>query len=134
MSRIGNRKKGFTLIEVLLAISILAFGTISVLRAYGASVRILTIEEDSRDAVYLLREKMREIEMEALEEGGILPGTSSGRFDDEFKDYQWEVEISPSEDEKLNNVYVTVFNEKITPLRRFSLVSYVKNYMEAEEE
>lgn len=123
MLRIGSR--GFTLIEVMLAVSILAIGIIGVLRAYSTAVNALGVGQENIDAVCLLKEKMSEIERLVLEGEGISPGTSSGRFEGELESFEWESVVKQSSVEDLNEVVITVSN-KAKP-RKFSLVTYAEN-------
>ena len=121
----GISDKGFTLIEVLLAVSILAIGIIGVLRAYATSVNALEVGQENIDAVCLLKEKMSEIEQDALKQKGVLPETSTGEFEGNFADYKWELDIKPSTVDSLNEVKLTVFHKENT--RKFTLWTYVEN-------
>lgn len=114
-------KQGFTLIEVFLAVSILAFGIIGVLRAYAVSIDAIGNGQYTIDSVCLLREKMTEMEQAALEEGLSL-GTSTGEFDGEFEGFKWELEVRPSSVEDLNEVILVISHKEKT--RKFFLVTY----------
>ena len=122
---IRHTKRGFTLIEIMLAITILTIGIIGVLRAYIISVNTLEAGQNSIDAVCLLKEKMAEIEQVVMEEGGISPGTSSGKFEDEFEGFRWELEVKPGPIKSLNEVALVVSH--VNQPRKFSLVTYAEN-------
>ena len=80
MLRTGS-KKGFTLIEVLLAVSILAIGLVGVLRSYSTSTNAMERALYDMDAVFLLKKVMGQIEEQAIVRGGsIVPGGESGEF------------------------------------------------------
>ena len=121
----GISNKGFTLVEVLLAVTILAVGIIGVLRAYATSVNALEVSQENIDAVCLLKEKMAEIEQAGLEQGGIPQGVSSGEFEGSFEGFEWESEVKPSRVDGLNEITLVV-SRKEKP-RRFSLVTYVES-------
>jgi len=135
ISRISD--KGFTLIEVLLTITILAVGIIGVLRAYATSVNALEVAQCSLDAVYLLKEKMADIDQYIIENSGIPTGVTKGEFEGKYDKFKWESEISrldlDIEDLKeelkdyLNELKITVVNEHVKPVRRLTLVTYVEN-------
>ena len=78
--KIGSKDQGFTLIEVLLAVSILAIGLVGVLRAYATSANAMEKSEYDMDAVFFLKTAMAQIEEKALTEGNIPPGVSNGDF------------------------------------------------------
>ena len=117
--------KGFTLVEVLLAVSILSIGIVGVLRGYATSINALGIAQESANAVCLLKEKMLEIEQIALEQKGIETGRSSGEFKNGQEGYSWTLESKPAAIADLNEVIITV-SHKESP-RKFSLVTYVES-------
>ena len=118
-------KKGFTLIELMLAITILSVGMVGVLRAYSVSVSALEAGQESIEAVYLLKEKMAQVEKDASEEGGIPPGRWDGEFDNEFEEFTWELTVRPGPTRGLNESILTVSRKENS--KRFSLVTYVEN-------
>ncbi len=73
-------KKGFTLIEVLLAVSILAIGLVGVLRAYSTSTMAMEKFQYDMDAVFLLKLAMGQIEEKAITQGEVAQGVSNGEF------------------------------------------------------
>lgn len=139
-------REGFTLIEVLLTVSILAIGLTGVLRSYAAAVNVLGVSQENVDAVSLLKQKMAEIEQTALEEEGIQSGMSAkGEFQEAFSEFQWEWETQPASMEGLNEVALTVYRKdhpafgeaRPAPYgtgrpRRFSLVTYVEDKKDEE--
>ncbi|GEM_PF-2663574 len=88
-SSVFSLSSGITLVEVLLAVVVLSVGLVGVLRAYAASISALEVSQETVNTVELLKEKMAEIEEDALEDGGISAGSASGQFDGEFTDYHW---------------------------------------------
>lgn len=72
--------KGFTFIEVLLAVSILAVGLVSVLRAYATSTNAMEKIQYDMDSVFLLKIAMGQIEEKAIIQGDIVPVISNGEF------------------------------------------------------
>ena len=121
----GISDKGFTLIEVMLAVSILAIGIIGVLRAYATSVDALEVGQENIDAVCLLKEKMSEVEQDALKQKGVSLGRSTGEFEGNFANYKWELDIKPSTVDSLNEVKLIVFHKENT--RKFTLWTYMEN-------
>ncbi len=117
----------FTLIEVILAVSILAFGLIGVVKAYIVSVDALEVSQYIIDTTYLLNEKLAEIEQEIIEEPQYFLDNSEGKFEGGYRNFKWVVTVSDSVNEDLKEVKITVFSEQIQPGREESLVCYVEN-------
>jgi len=144
---IRNTKQGFTLIEVMLAVSILAIGLIGVLHAYAALVDGLAITQDSIRAICLLKDKMAGVEEEALKELDTTAGTDGGRFEAADKGFEWRLQttvLTPSDlgiirvfeegeeepKDYLSELKLTVFNEQVKPARRVTVYCYMDGYGE----
>jgi general secretion pathway protein I len=83
-----NRKfgKGFTLIEVVVALAILGIGLTVIMELFSGGLRLGRTSEEYTKAVNYARMKMEEItSQESIEEG-----TKEGEFDDAFR---WQVGI-----------------------------------------
>ena len=123
---------GLTLIEVLMAVSVLAIGTVGVLSAYAGSISVLEAGQYSIDGVHLVKQKMADVEQMLLEEEKIIQKGDSGTFKNAFSDFSWKWEIKPTETEGLNTLTLVVSNQ-YNP-RKFSLSIYVLDAEEEEEE
>ena len=127
-----NTRGGLTLIEVLLAVSILGFGLVGVLRGYASSIATLAAGQHNIDAVNLLKKKMAEVEIMVIEKEKISQESEDGLFEDPFQDIIWEWDIKPADKEDLYALSVTVSSE-YNP-REFSLKTYVADKKVEEEE
>ena len=148
-----NVIRGFTLIEVMLTVTILAVGIIGVIRAYAAMVNTLEAADSSIGAVCLLKDRIFEIEKRALEEVNLSSGGGSGEFKGGYGAFKWNAEVTTvdssleTEEESveeaeeeteegpimyLHEVKITVSDEEIDPVRRLSLSGYVEGYAERE--
>jgi general secretion pathway protein I len=82
--------RGFTLLEVLVAFTILAVALVALLRAFSSGLRGLDAAETASIAVQHARSKMAEV-------GSAMPlepGVEEGAFEDGFR---WRVAIEPHE-------------------------------------
>ncbi len=90
-----NRKDGFTLIEVLVAIVILAVGITAVLQAFHTALVALA---DSRDVVradIIIREKMAEVKSFTLEGNEAGMHSLEGRFYGFHDEFEGQLSIKP---------------------------------------
>ena len=81
---------GFTLLEVMVAVSIMAVALVAVFGSQSQSVTLATEAKFSTTAAFLAQSKMAEIEAgldDAL-------ASDSGDFGEDFPGYLWEVEVS----------------------------------------
>lgn len=145
MSGTGNR--AFTLLEVMVAVVILATGMIGIIRAYAIMIDALEAADYSAESVCILKEKMFEAKKEAVEEGNLLTGEKEGNIKGEYGDFAWKTVVTESDssleaagqgesgegEEKdlimyLKEVKVRVSTEEAKPVRNFTLVGYVEGY------
>ncbi len=79
-------KKGFTLIEIVVAMAILGSGLVLVLELFGGGLRLGRTSEEYTRAVGLARMKLEEVSLaKSLEEG-----IQEGEFE---RNYHWTVEV-----------------------------------------
>ena len=91
---------GFTLLEIMAALSIIAIVLVSVYRMHAQTVSMNNEVRFYTTAPMLAQKKMAEIESESLED----MGDDSGDFGDEFPDYRWNIVIDDVESALLGNV------------------------------
>ena len=95
-----DQKKGFTLLEVMVALSIIAIVLVSVYRMHAQTVSMNNEVRFYSTAPMLAQIKMAEIESESLED----IGDDSGDYGDEFPDYRWNIVIDDVESTALGNI------------------------------
>lgn len=97
-----RRQRGFTLLEVLVALAILSVAVVVMLQLFAQGLRLLKVAGDYQRAVLLADQKAREVEL-------VREGVESGQEGE----FQWErraTVVPVSED-------LTAFS--LTPLRLF---------------
>jgi len=124
LSRARN-EKGFTLLEVLVAFVILAFGFVAVIELNSGSIRSAVLSERYLTAVTLAENKYIELEPSSFD-----TESSSGVFESQ-PDYRWELEPSlystPLTDKEFNvgvmQVNLKIYWNDSKDERTFELVS-----------
>jgi general secretion pathway protein I len=122
---LNRTQRGFTLLEVMVAVAILAMVLVSLLGLKNRSVQDVMVSEHITTATLLAKRKMTE----TLMPGSTVPlvqKEDEGEFpEEEFKGYTWKMTISPSEMEKtLMEVRVAVLWKEGERQEQVELVSY----------
>ncbi|MBL7020509.1 MAG: prepilin-type N-terminal cleavage/methylation domain-containing protein [Nitrospinaceae bacterium] len=91
-----RNEQGFSLLEVVVALTILAGGFLTVLNLFSGSVLSVDLSGQYLKAVTLANSKINELEM-----FNFQPSEYSGQFKKE-KSYRWEIDIAPH-DSPLND-------------------------------
>ena len=115
------------MIEIMIAVIILAFGIVGIIRSYSICISALGISSDYIDAICLSKEKMAEIELEKIESPALREGVCQGQFEGRYERFKWKTEIIPAGREDLSLVKVSISNERVNPVREFALFTYVYN-------
>jgi type II secretion system protein I len=90
----GNRRSGFTLIEVLVAVAVLAIGISAGVRAIGAMAQSSAAAEDRATAARLATERLAVLEA-GVEES---TGDAQGQFETEPR-FRWQQSVAASSEQ-----------------------------------
>ena len=93
-------QRGFTLLEVMVALSIIAIVLVSVYKMHAQTVSMNNEVRFYATAPMLAQIKMAEIESESLKD--LVD--DSGDFGDEFPNYRWNIVIDDVESTALGNM------------------------------
>lgn len=88
-----NDNRGFTLLEVLVAISLLSISFLVVSQLFSGSLRLAGLNESYCEATALADQKMDEF-LQTNEKPAEEGLADSGEYEDRFK---WEVNVNPYE-------------------------------------
>ena len=98
------RRRGFTLLEVIVSLVLLATGLVMVMEAFTVGLRTSAAADRRSVAALLLQDKMEELKKEPL----LTSGSDEGDFGEDFEEYMWRVDISETDVPGLVHVAVTV--------------------------
>ena len=104
LERPNELSSGFTLLEVLVAVAILAIAMVAILKANVQNLDALTTSRETTTASLLASSKLAEVEA-----AGVANWVESqGDFGEDYPDYSWQVETSSTEVEGLERIAVIV--------------------------
>ena len=93
---------GFSLLEVIVALAIMAMGFVTVLQLFSGSIRSVSMSEQYLKATTLAQSKMGELEM-----NNYRASEFEGTFANE-ENYRWQLDISP---------YTTSLNSEVNHIQ-----------------
>ena len=106
-NKMKNTEEGFSLLEVIIALSIMSVGFITVLQLFSESIRSVETSDEYLKAISLANNKMSSLELDDFEIEEF-----SGNFSEE-DDYRWEIDIEP---------YDTVLNDEESRIQIMKVV------------
>lgn len=108
-TRITGTEKGFTLMEIMVALAIFGIGFIAVIELFSGSLRSAAKSQEYSKAIILCREKMNE----AMIDNQLQLGNYNGDFEDGNR---WEMEVLPYnifDDEELEGFPLEILEIRI---------------------
>jgi general secretion pathway protein I len=94
------RQGGFTLLEVMVAVAIIAISLTALLGSHSQSVSLVGEAKFYTSAALLAQKKMAELELAGFDD---LVG-ESGDFGEEFPGYRWEVKVDKADFEGFEEI------------------------------
>ena len=123
-------KNGFTLVEILVTLAILAAVLPALLNVFTSAARNQALSDNSTTALYLLKFRMAEIEMSGYPE----VGEQSGEFGENSR-YSWSsvvADIDSEEVENVRRVQVTVAWQHRSRERSMSMTTFVADRQKSQ--
>ena len=127
---ISKEKDGFTLVEILVTLTILTAVLPALLQAFTTAARNQGLSDNSTTALYLLKFRMAEIEMEGYPD----VGEESDEFGENTR-YRWRSvveDIDSEEVENIRSVQVTVTWLHRSRERSMSMSTYIADRQMAQ--
>jgi general secretion pathway protein I len=115
-------KGGFTLLEVMIALLIIATSFVVLLHTRNQSVITADYAKRATVATLLASERMSDIEQEDFPD----TGDDSSNFGDDYPEYRWKTSVSDTAYENIREVKVEVLWGEGTSERSMGLVNYVR--------
>lgn len=89
-----RRERGFTLLEVMVALAILATAFTALLSLHAQNLKTIARERSYTEALFLARERLAQIELQGAPDIGESRGDFEALYPGEYPGYQWELYVS----------------------------------------
>lgn len=111
---------GFTLLEVMIAMAILAIALVVVFQSQSQSISMASESRFITTASLLAQSKMAE--MEAVAPGNL--GSESGDFGDDYPGYSWRATVDSTQMDTIKKIDVAVTNERMSSNNTYTIILY----------
>ena len=109
MILVTGKNKGFTLIEIMVSVSILSIGLIVILQGFTSSLNVLRVCQNNLEASLFAEEKMAELEINIKQDKEVFLKGLTGIIQENNLEFQWSISLTPeTEYEDLNKVLTTI--------------------------
>jgi len=115
-----NQQDGFTLLEVMIAMAILAIALMAVLQMQSQSISMATEARFTTTASLLAQSKMAEVESGAF----LTNRIENGDFGPDYPRYGWNLKVADTRIPGFKRVEMTVFNKALARGGSYSLILY----------
>lgn len=113
--------RGFTLIEVMIALAVIGIGLLVILHSVGLSLNLSLRSIDMVKGTLLAKEKITQLERE-----GFPPlGEEEGDFGEDYPRFRWISRVEETSLEGLRKAAVTVFWKEGKGERGISFTTYL---------
>lgn len=136
-----TREYGFTLVEVMVSVAILAVGLSLILQGFAFSLNVLRISQDNLKATLVAGNKMAELQLQIKEDRDSFIKGLDEEFESGDMKYTWEVKVEPVEweieeiseaHEALNEVSACLSWEEGKRKGNVPVVTYISSYEESD--
>jgi prepilin-type N-terminal cleavage/methylation domain-containing protein len=116
-----QKRRGFTLVEMIVATVLLAVGILGALVAFTSATRASRIADQMQTAGLLGQRKLSDIETQSQFQNG---GSQQGNFDD-YPGFRWQSDIAQTSYQYLYKVTVTIQWGEGADMRARDFVTYM---------
>ncbi len=123
--RARRRAAGFTLLEVLVALAVIAFAFVGLLGLQGHNIKAIARDQSLTRATLLARELVSQIQFDVLTKGLQSLGDAQGTFEG-YAGFRWEREVITTGLDEMREVVVRVIWDERSP-NACQLVYFVRD-------
>lgn len=120
--KLRQRAAGFTLVEILVALAILAIAVAAVVTAVSANVRNAAYLRDRTLAHWVVMNKVAEMQVSG---DWPAPGTKHGESLMAAQEWSWQVAVSATDDPDVRRLDVDVYADREHKDELASMVAYL---------
>ena len=115
-----NKANGFTLMEVMIAMAILAIALVAIFQLQSQSISMSTDSRFMTTAALLAQSKM----VEAEAGSSLVSHKEDGDFGPDYPQYTWHMEVGDTQLSQFKKIEVTVINKVFIKGGTYKLVLY----------
>jgi general secretion pathway protein I len=115
-----QKGSGFTLMEVMIAMTILAIALVAIFQSQSQSISMSTDSRFMTTASLLAQSKMVEVEAATT----LDNQTKDGDFGPDYPEYTWHLEVGDTQLPQFKKIDITVTNKLFIVRGTYSLVLY----------
>ena len=119
-------RRGFTLLEVLVAVAVLGLALVSLLGLHVRNIDLIARDQRVTEATLLARALMAEVESGPFPDLGVESGDFELDYPDRYPELRWEREVTPTPVPNVREVRVRVFHGEEESGDDVTLTYYVR--------
>ena len=110
-----RRSAGFTLLEVLVALVVLAFAIVGLLGLHARNIKLIAGDQNLTRATLLAREMVSQVQFNVLRSGSLQDlGDSSGTLEG-YPGYRYEIQVVSTGLDEVREVVVRIIYDERNP-------------------
>jgi general secretion pathway protein I len=121
-----GRARGFSLLEVLVAVAVLGLALVSLLGLHVRNIDLIARDQRVTEATLLARALMTEVESGPFPDLGMESGDFELDYPDRYPDLRWEREVTPTPVPNVREVRVRVSRSEEESGDDVTLTYYVR--------